>query len=145
MAPQEQPEIPEFSDVTEAPPAALSEFSRIAMVFSSPTEAFKDIALRPRWWVPILLIGLLSAIYAFVLDSKVGFESALRPVIQAQAANLTPVQAQAAVAQKRRVALDNDALEATHRLGDLGVVLRWDRLRVEEAAGIIELDLPRGR
>jgi hypothetical protein len=94
MAPQEQPEplLVSPSPLEEAAP--LSEFSRLAMVFSSPSAAFRDIALRPRWWVPLIVVSIFASIFALAFDARVGWEQGMRTILQnsPQGANMTPAQ-----------------------------------------------------
>ena len=47
--------------------------------------------------------------------------------------------------KKRRVRFDDHTLEPGHSLGDLFVIVRRDRRGVEEAAGVVQLDVPRRR
>ena len=61
-----------------------------------------------------------------------------------QAPGEAVAQTQAALAHERGMRLDDDALEGAQQHGDRGVLLGPDRLRVEEAPGVVELDLPRG-
>ena len=101
MAPQEQPEAAPLSMEAPQPAAPLGEFSRIAMVFSSPAEAFKDIAARPRWWVPVVLLALLGGAFSFAFGAKVGYDRAARQILETspQTANMTPQQLEAGVAR----------------------------------------------
>ena len=63
----------------------MSEAARLAGVFFSPGKAFADIARRPRWWVPLILISILSTIYLTAFTQRVGWESVLRPAIESNA------------------------------------------------------------
>ncbi len=54
----------------------LSEFERVTKVFYSPSETFEDIRRNSRWLVPLLLMIVLSVIYAFSVGKKVGWETA---------------------------------------------------------------------
>ncbi len=73
----------------------MNEGSRLIGVFFSPGKAFADIARRPRWWVPVILIAILSTIYLTAFTQRVGWESVIRPSIE-QLPN-----AQAMTAQQR--------------------------------------------
>ena len=64
----------------------MSEAARLAGVFFSPGKAFADIARRPRWWVPLILISILSTIYLTAFTQRVGWESVLRPAIESNQA-----------------------------------------------------------
>ena len=55
----------------EIEPTGMSEFSRITGVFFEPKKAFADIAVRPRWIVPLLLV-ILGAIGITMLYSQKG-------------------------------------------------------------------------
>ena len=73
----------------------MSEAGRLVGVFFSPGKAFADIARRPRWWIPVILIAILSSIYLTAFTRIVGWESVIRPAIE-QLPN-----AQAMTAQQR--------------------------------------------
>jgi hypothetical protein len=73
----------------------MNEAARLVGVFFSPGKAFADIARRPRWWVPVILIAILSTIYLTAFTRIVGWESVIRPSIE-QLPN-----AQAMTAQQR--------------------------------------------
>ncbi|MGH9646528.1 MAG: YIP1 family protein, partial [Bryobacteraceae bacterium] len=60
----------------------MNEAARLAAVFFSPGKAFADIARRPRWWIPVILISILSTIYLTAFTQRVGWESVLRPAIE---------------------------------------------------------------
>ena len=47
---------PENSSAVEPPAAGMGEFSRISGVFFDPKTAFADIAKRPTWIVPVVLV-----------------------------------------------------------------------------------------
>ena len=64
----------------------MNEAARLAGVFFSPGKAFADIARRPRWWVPLILISILSTIYLTAFTQRVGWESVLRPAIESNQA-----------------------------------------------------------
>jgi hypothetical protein len=63
----------------------MSEAARLAGVLFSPGKAFADIARRPRWWVPVILIAILSTIYLTAFTQRVGWESVIRPAIESSA------------------------------------------------------------
>jgi len=60
----------------------MSEPARLAGVFFSPGKAFADIARRPRWWIPVILIALLGTVYLNIFTQRVGWESVIRPAIE---------------------------------------------------------------
>jgi Yip1 domain len=58
------------------PPAGegLSESSRIIDTFIAPSKTFTDINRKANWWAPWILMAVLSIVFAWVLDSKIGFQ-----------------------------------------------------------------------
>jgi hypothetical protein len=60
----------------------MSEAARIVGVFFSPGKAFADIARRPRWWIPVILIALIGTVYLNIFTQRVGWESVIRPAIE---------------------------------------------------------------
>jgi hypothetical protein len=51
---------PEIAASGDPQPAGMSEASRLAGVFFEPKKAFADIAARPRWIVPLILMILMG-------------------------------------------------------------------------------------
>ena len=64
----------------------MSEAARLGGIFFSPGKAFADIARRPRWWVPLILIAILSTIYLNAFTQRVGWDSVIRPAIESNQA-----------------------------------------------------------
>jgi hypothetical protein len=80
-------------------PPKVSELERLTGVFFSPAKAFADIALRPRWWIPVLLIGIFSTIYLNAYANRVGFERVVRQALEqsSRAESMTPQQREQAI------------------------------------------------
>jgi len=79
MSPEPAPALPPSPPPLAAPEQPhMSEAARLAGVFFSPGKAFADIARRPRWWVPVILIAILSTIYLSAFTQRVGWESVIR-------------------------------------------------------------------
>ena len=77
----------------------MSEAGRLAGIFVSPGKTFADIALRPRWWVPVLLMAILGTVYLNMFTQRVGWESVIRQALERspQGQNMTPEQRQQAI------------------------------------------------
>ena len=86
MTPQPLPPDPgSFLNSKESPPPVpenMSEIARVTGVFASPKKAFADIARRPRWWIPVLLMGVFSTIYLNAYSQRVGWERMIRQQIE---------------------------------------------------------------
>ncbi len=93
------PEPPPIEAEPEEP-KPMSEVARLFGVFFSPGAAFADIAKRPRWWIPILVIAVLGIGVTYVFNQKVGFEVAIRQAMDRnpQALQLSPQQREQQIA-----------------------------------------------
>jgi len=92
---------------TPAPAAAepLSESARILNTFVAPSKTFTDLKRSASWWVPFVLITIVSYALIAVVAQKVGFEQVTRNAVRltprraAQLEKLPPEQ------QQRQMAL----------------------------------------
>jgi hypothetical protein len=64
---------PESAVAIEPQPQGMGEFSRIVAVFFEPKKAFADIAARPRWIVPVVLILLVSLTLTILYTQRGGW------------------------------------------------------------------------
>src|SRR5215467_7831428 len=81
-------------------PGPINHFGRLVGVFFSPKQTFQDIAARPSWVVPVLLMAVLGAGVAYVMNQKVDWRDvALKRLEESpRAANLTPEQKEQQIA-----------------------------------------------
>jgi hypothetical protein len=91
---------PEIATSGDAPPAGMSEISRIVNVFFEPKKAFADIAARPRWFVPLLLL----VIAGFGLSVMFAQKGVMRITVEQQMANSS--QAQQLTPEQRQQRID---------------------------------------
>lgn len=63
---------PQPSAENAAPP--LGEVGRITGVYLDPKKAFADIAARPGWIVPVLLMVLAALAFTYTYTSRIGWE-----------------------------------------------------------------------
>ncbi len=99
MTPQTAPE-------PEPSARPMSELSRLTGVLLDPKTAFTDIARRPRWLVPLLLICLASVAYLYTYSQRVGWEHFMRQTIESnpRTENLPVAQREAIIRQQVRLA-----------------------------------------
>jgi Yip1 domain len=71
---------PVSPSIPEAP--ALSEGARIVDTFIAPTQTFTDLRRSAAWWGPLLVLGVVSWIFVYVVESKVGFRKVVENQIQ---------------------------------------------------------------
>lgn len=65
-----------------APAAGLSQLDRVVNTFFAPTKTMQDIRRSTSWWVPWLLVSLVSYSLIFSWQQKIGFEKLMDNQIQ---------------------------------------------------------------
>src|SRR5437016_2341637 len=91
--------VPIIEVAAQGPPP-MGEFSRLVGVFVSPKEAFTDIAKRPRWWIPVILVAIASTAFTIAYSNRVGFDQMIRQTLQnsPQGQNMKPEPMERAIA-----------------------------------------------
>lgn len=91
----------------EAPqaPAPISQFARIIGVFFSPKATFEDIALRPSWVLPVVIMTILGLGVAVVMNQKVDWRDVASKRIEEspRAANLSADQKQQQIEMSAKI------------------------------------------
>jgi hypothetical protein len=97
---------PENAPAVEPQPAGMSEFSRIIGVFFEPMKTFTDIALRPSWLVPLLLVMVTAVCTITVMSQRIGWERMLRHQMETNTSlqKLTPEQREQSMAMQLKFA-----------------------------------------
>ena len=74
-------------------------------VFFSPKDTFRDIAKRPSWILPVILMTLLGGTVAFVMNQKVDWRDVANKRIEEspRAANLSPEQKEQQLAMSAKI------------------------------------------
>ncbi len=73
---------------TPPPPPApepvqpMSEGARMADVFFAPTKTFTDLRRSAAWWAPYILISLVSLLFVYTVEQKIGFRKVVENQIQ---------------------------------------------------------------
>ena len=80
-APAQQPQI---SQVPDREVARLSEGRRLLNTFFAPSKTFTDLRRSASWWAPFLIIVIVSTLFCYVVDQKVGFRKVSENLIQLQ-------------------------------------------------------------
>lgn len=92
-----------------APQAPLSEASRLINTFVSPSQTFTDIRNNQSWWVPWLLLSIMSLVFVWTLSQKIGFDQVVQNEIAkssraaAQMEKLSPEQRDSAVKMQTKI------------------------------------------
>ena len=72
---------PESASAETAPPP-LGEAGRITGVFLDPKKAFADIAARPGWIVPVVLLIVAYLVFMYCFTTHVGWEHSMRTAME---------------------------------------------------------------
>jgi Yip1 domain len=80
------------SALTEAPeptpePQTLSQVERVVNTFIEPSKTFADIKRNRSWWLPFLILAVLSYVFCFAAVQHVGWESLTTNVLKSQPRN----------------------------------------------------------
>ena len=59
--------------VTVNNPEGLSEVERVVDTFVAPSKTFTDILRSTKWWLPFILMVLVTTAVSFVVDKQVGY------------------------------------------------------------------------
>jgi hypothetical protein len=100
------------SSVPPLEPPALSEGERVIDTFVAPSKTFTDIRRSASWWVPFVLLSVVSIAMVFVVDKKLGMEK----VVENQMA-LSPKQSEKL-----------DALSPTDRASQIQTLVKVNRV-----------------
>lgn len=60
----------------------LSQVERVVDTFVAPSKTFTDILRSTSWWLPFLLYLIVSALFAYSVDKKVGFDAVAEQAVQ---------------------------------------------------------------
>jgi hypothetical protein len=78
------PQISQMPSQPSQQPAPLSEGQRLLDTFIAPSKAFTDLRRNASWWALFLIITVVSLLFVYVVDQKVGFRKVVDNLIQLQ-------------------------------------------------------------
>jgi hypothetical protein len=84
----------------------LGEGSRLTGVFFEPAKTFADVAERPGFWVPLILIMVFSLSYMVLFGQHVGWERMIRhqTEMSSRSAQMSPEQREQGIQMGLKVA-----------------------------------------
>jgi hypothetical protein len=86
---------PENAPAVEPEPAGMSEFSRLTGVFFEPGKTFADIAERPNFWVPLILMIAASLAFTIAISQRIGWDRVVRHQLESRVAQMSDQQREA--------------------------------------------------
>jgi hypothetical protein len=86
-----------------APP--LGEVGRITDVFIDPKKAFADIAARPSWIVPVVLLIVIGLAFTYTYSTRIGWDRYVHQIVDnsAKVQNMEPAQREQAIELQRKI------------------------------------------
>lgn len=86
-------------------PSPINHAGRLVGVFFSPKSTFEDIARRPSWILPVVVMSILGLAVAFVMNQKIDWRDVAAKRIEEspRAANLTAEQKEQQIAMSAKV------------------------------------------
>ena len=107
---EDSPERPSYEPIAstvaqgEEPAARLSAVQRLWMVFTSPTEVFADIGIKPTWVLCLVVMIILGVVTQIVVVPHVDFEAGIRAQLGERAAEMGDDQIDELVAGQQKFA-----------------------------------------
>lgn len=95
--------------------AGLSQVERVVDTFVAPTKTFTDIRRNASWWLPFLLLILVSVAFAASIDRKIGFDQ----VAQAN------INRSASTQQRMSTLTDAQREQSIHTIGSITRVVSY--------------------
>ncbi|MCX6631809.1 MAG: YIP1 family protein [Candidatus Solibacter sp.] len=96
---------PELLPEEEPQPKGLGEGSRLTGVFFEPGKTFEDVAARPGFWAPLILVIVTSLCFMVLFAQHVGWERMMRHAFEtnSRAAQMSPEQKEQALQLQLKV------------------------------------------
>ncbi len=95
----------------------MGEFSRLSGVFFEPGKAFADIAERPKWFLPLLLIILATVAFYVTYGQHVGWARFVQDQIDNNARMQQQMQSLSAEQRQQSLALQEKIMPITYYVG----------------------------
>ena len=83
-------------------PESMGEIGRLTGIIWEPKPVFEDLAARPRWWAPIILLTILSIVFVTAFSRRVGMDTFMRQQMDKQF-QTNPQMAQLNAEQRERL------------------------------------------
>jgi hypothetical protein len=80
----------------------LSQIERVVDTFVAPSKTFTDILRSSSCWLPLVILAVMSVIFSYAVDKKVGFDTVAQQQLEKMPAQAAQVDAMAP-ADKARV------------------------------------------
>jgi hypothetical protein len=83
-------------------PESMGEMGRMTGIIWEPKPVFENLAARPRWWAPIILLTIMAVVFMTAFNRRVGIETFMRQQMDRQF-QTNPQMAQMNAEQRERM------------------------------------------
>lgn len=87
---------------TLPPASGLSEVERVVDTFVAPSKTFTDIRRSSAWWMPFLIVVIISYGFGYAVQSRVGWSQVVENTLRAQPKQMDKLE-QSPPEQQQRV------------------------------------------
>jgi len=122
--PPQVSQVPAQSQLPQEPPP-LSEGQRLLDTFIAPSKTFTDLRRNASWWAPFLISLIVSLIFVYVADQKVGFRKIAENQLRAQPKQADQVERLPAD-QREKTMQGRTVVTRIISYGFFGLLLIWD-------------------
>jgi hypothetical protein len=128
---------PEAVQPVEPEPKGMGEFSRVAGIFFEPGKTYEDIARRPTWLVPMVLLIAVVLLLMLLFAQHVGWERMIRHEYETNPRLMQMPADQRERAMQMQIRFSGVGAYATVLLGIPIVNLAWAALLLGIVKGIM--------
>lgn len=108
-------------------PQSLSETARVLNTFIAPSKTFADLRRSASWWLPFLISAIVSLMFVYVVDQKVGFRKVVENQMRAQPKQAERIESMAPD-QRERAMQQQEKFTKGFSYGFFLVILFWSAI-----------------
>lgn len=120
-------------ETVEETPKGMGEVSRVAGVLFEPKKTFEDIARRPTFVLPMLLVIVFTTVYLTQIGQRIGWDRIARQRIETS----SRAQQQTAEQKEQGIAIAVKISNVTQYVGPLVLVIVGDLIIAGILLGIV--------
>lgn len=105
----------------------LSQTQRVIDTFIAPSKTFTDLKRSASWWLPFLLMSLVSLLFVYVVDQKIGFRKVAENQLQMSPKNAARLE-QLPPADRNRQMEQQTSVMRYFSFGYPLIILIWNLL-----------------
>ena len=108
-------------------PTPLSEMQRLVDTFIAPSKTFTDLRRSASWWAPFLISAMVSVLFVYVVDQKVGFSKVVENQLRTRPKQAERIESLPAD-QREKTMRQQVAVTKWFSYGFAAVILIWNAI-----------------